>query len=337
MSGMTLRLSVLDQSPIAEGLTGADALRNSLELAKLADRLGYHRFWMAEHHATPSLASAVPEVMLSAVLAATSHIRVGTGGIMLPHQSPFRVAEAFSMLAALAPGRVDLGLGRAPGSDQLTSYALQQDRRTRAPHDFPAQLAELLAYYDGNLPADHPFARLANSLPGGAEHPDVWVLGSSADSADLAGTMGLPYCIAEFIAGDVRELAERYRAAFRPSAWANKPELIVAAWVVAAATAEEAHYHAASSRMMFAKMMQGELVPVPHPDKALAWLQVNPQPARPGRNPIVGTAADCREGLHRLADRYGADEVMLVNILHSHEARLASYQRIADAFAPIPA
>lgn len=334
---MHLRLSLLDQSPIPEGQTGADALRNSFELARLADRLGYHRYWMAEHHATPSLASAVPEVLLSAILQSTGRIRVGTGGIMLPHQSPFRVAEAFSMLAALAPGRVDLGLGRAPGSDPLTAYALQQDRRQRAPNDFPSQLAELLAYFDDNLPADHPFARLARTLPGGVDQPDVWVLGSSADSAELAGALGLPYCIAAFIAGDVPELADRYREAFRPSARASAPEVMVAAWVVAAETTEVAHYHAASSRMMFAKMMQGELVPVPHPETALAWLQANPQPDRPGRNPIVGTAEQCRDALLRLAERYGAGEVMLVNILHSHAARMQSYALMADAFAPVTA
>lgn len=330
-----MRLSVLDQSPIAEGTTGAEALHASIELARVADHLGYHRFWMAEHHATPSLASAVPEVMLSAVLQATSRIRVGTGGIMLPHQSPFRVAEAFSMLAAFAPGRVDLGLGRAPGSDPLTAYALQQDRRQRAPNDFSAQLTELLAYYDGTLPADHPFRRLSATLPGGGEQPEIWALGSSPDSADLAGALGLPYCIAEFIAGDVPQLAERYRAAFRPSARADAPELIVAAWVVAADTHAEAERLTTSSRMMFAKMMMGELIPVPHPDTAQAWLAANPQPDRPGRRPVVGTGRECREGLERIAARYGADEVMLVNILHDHQARLRSYALVAEAFAPV--
>ncbi len=331
---MTLRLSVLDQSPIAEGSSGAQALRNSLELAGLADDLGYHRFWMAEHHATPALASAVPEVMLSAVLQATSRIRVGTGGIMLPHQSPFRVAEAFSMLATLAPGRVDLGLGRAPGSDPLTAFALQQDRRQRAPNDFPAQLAELLAYFDGTLPADHPFAKLAHTLPGGPDEPDIWVLGSSPDSAELAGAMGLPYCIAEFIAGHAPELADRYRAAFRPSIRLQSPQVLVAAWVVSADTRDEAHWLAASSRMMFAKMLQGELIAVPHPDKATAWLGQHPQPDRPGRDPIVGTAGECRERLLQLAQSYGAEEMMLVNILHSHAARLHSYRLMAQAFAP---
>ena len=337
MVGMTLRLSVLDQSPIAEGGSGADALCNSLELARLADDLGYHRYWLAEHHATPALASAVPEVLLSAVLQATSRIRVGTGGIMLPHQSPFRVAEAFSMLAALAPGRVDLGLGRAPGSDPLTAYALQQDRRQRAPNEFPAQLAELLAYFDDALPADHPFARLAQTLPGGAAHPAIWVLGSSTDSADLAGALGLPYCVAEFIAGDVPELADRYRAAFRPSQRLAAPEVLVAAWVVAADTADTAHRLASSSRMMFAKMLQGELIAVPHPDKAAIWLDANPPADRPGRNPIVGTAEHCRDALQRVANRYGADEVMLVNILHDHAARLQSYRIMADAFEAVAA
>ncbi len=173
-------LSVLDQSPVAEGATGAEALRNSLELARLADRLGYHRYWVAEHHGTPALACAAPEVLIGPIAAATRRLRVGSGGVMLPHYSPLKVAEAFSTLAALYPGRIDLGLGRAPGTDQLTMLALQRDRRQRAPDDFPQQLAELLAYLDDRMPADHPFARLAALLPGRPERPEPWLLGSSA-------------------------------------------------------------------------------------------------------------------------------------------------------------
>lgn len=327
-----MRYSILDQSPIAEGGSGGQALRNSIELATLGDRLGYHRFWMAEHHATPALASASPELMLAAIGRETQHIRLGTGGIMLPHYSAFKVAESFSMLAGLIPGRIDLGLGRAPGSDPMTAYALQQDRRQRARNDFPQQLGELLGYYDGNLPAEHPFRNLSRMLPGGAEQPEIQVLGSSPDSAQLAGVMGLPYCIADFIAGEVPALAEQYRAAFRPSARAAEPRVMVACWLVAAETTERAEWLAGPSRMMFAHLTQGQLIAVPDPDRAAAWLAANPTPAPGARRPIIGTPDACHAALERKAALYGAEELMLVNILHNHDDRMQSYRLMAGAF-----
>ena len=329
---MDLKLSVLDQSPIAEGGSGGQALRNSLELAALADRRGFYRFWMAEHHATPALASASPEVLLAAIGRETKQIRIGTGGVMLPHYSPFKVAESFSMLEALFPGRVDLGLGRAPGADQLTAYALQQDRRQRTAMEFPQQVQELMAYYDRTLPQDHPFRHLAMTLPGGEAKPDIWMLGSSPDSADLAGVLGLPYCIADFIAGEVPQLADRYRATFRPSARARQPQLMVACWVVAAESSERAHWLAGPSRMMFAHLQQGRLIPVPEPAIAADWLARNPVPTPAARRPIVGTAEECRTALEAKAAIYGAEELMLVNILHGHQDRLRSHELIADAF-----
>src|SRR2546421_8272684 len=166
-----MRLSVLDQSPIPEGSTGADALHNTLDLARLTDQLGYHRYWVAEHHGGPMLASASPEALIGPIAAATSRIRIGSGGVMLPHYSPFKVAETFTILAGLFPGRIDLGIGRASGTDPLTTFALQRDRRQAAPDDFPQQLAELLAYLEDELPSDHPFARLAKALPGRPELP----------------------------------------------------------------------------------------------------------------------------------------------------------------------
>lgn len=331
-----MRLSVLDQSPIAEGASGGQALRNSLELAALADSLGYHRFWMAEHHASPALASASPELMLAAIGRETKAIRIGTGGVMLPHYSPFKVAESFSMLAGLFPGRVDLGLGRAPGSDQLTAYALQQDRRTRAQLEFPQQLAELLAHFDGSLPDGHPFRHLSANLPGAGETPDIWVLGSSADSAELAGMAGLPYCIADFIAGEVPELAELYREAFRPSSRATRPMVMVACWTVAASDAEEAAWLTGPSRMMLAHLMQGRLIPVPSPERAAGWLKDNPVPMPANRRPVTGSASECRDQLLAKAKRYGADELMLVNILHDHRDRLESYRLIAEAMIAQP-
>src|ERR1700748_1573386 len=171
-------LSVLDQSPISQGSTGADALHNTIDLARLCDALGYHRYWVAEHHGGPMLAGPSPEALIGPIASATSQMRVGSGGVMLPHYSPFKVAETFSLLAGLFPGRIDLGIGRAAGTDPMTTFALQRDRRQAGPGDFPAQLGELLAHYDGGFPADHAFARLGRSLPGAPHQPDIWLLGS---------------------------------------------------------------------------------------------------------------------------------------------------------------
>src|SRR5438552_462749 len=187
-----MRLSVLDRAPISEGATGADALRNSVDLAAAVEHAGYHRYWVAEHHGTPMLACASPEVLIGAIAAATDRIRVGSGGVMLPHYSPLKVAETFSMLSALHSDRIDLAVGRAPGSDPVTAVALQRDRRPAAPDDFPQQLTELLGYLWNRMPTEHPFARLA-ALPGGAARPDVWLLGSSPQSGVWAAEMGLPY------------------------------------------------------------------------------------------------------------------------------------------------
>ena len=180
-------LSVLDQSPIAEGATGAQALHNTLDLARLADGLGYHRYWVAEHHGGPMLAGPSPEVLIGPIASATETIRVGSGGVMLPHYSPLKVAESFTILAALYPGRIDLGLGRAAGTDPLTTFALQRDRRQAAPDDFPQQLGELLAYFEDALPADHPFRHLARDAAGTARAAGPVAVGVLAAERDLGG------------------------------------------------------------------------------------------------------------------------------------------------------
>src|SRR6476659_10658160 len=223
-----MELSVLDQSPISEGMTGADALRNTLDLAKLADDLGFTRYWVAEHHGTPMLASASPEALIGPIASATEHIRVGSGGVMLPHYSPLKVAETFSVLAGLFPGRIDLGLGRAAGTDAMTAFALQRDRRQAAPDDLPQQLAELLGYLNDRLPEDFPFARLARTLPGGPERPEPWLLGSSAQSALWAAELGLPYAFADFINPEGAEIAALYRDRFQPSEENSEPRVMVA-------------------------------------------------------------------------------------------------------------
>ncbi len=328
-----LRLSVLDQSPIAAGTTGGQALANSIDLARLCDNLGYHRYWLAEHHATPSLAGVAPETMIGVIARATQRIRIGSGGIMLPHYSPFKIAELFSLLAGLAPGRIDLGLGRAPGTDQRTAYALQRDRRQKAPDDFLNLLAELLAYFDDNLPADHPFASLAKTLPGLPERPDVWMLGSSPDSAGWAADIGLPYCFADFIGGNGTDLVRRYRHDFKPSKYRRGAEAVVAVWCVCADSDAEATRLVASFRMMLAHLFAGQLIAVPDPDEAMAWLADKPHAGlQPGRRIISGPPEKVRAEIEATARDYGADEVMLANILFDHQARRRSYQLVADAF-----
>jgi luciferase family oxidoreductase group 1 len=334
-----LRISLLDQAPIAAGGSGGQALRHVVDLARFAEAAGFHRFWIAEHHATPGLASASPEVLLGAVGAATSRIRIGTGGIMLPHYSPFKVAETFSMLSGMFPRRVDLGLGRAPGSDGLTAYALQRDRRERAPDDFPQQLAELIAYLDDTMPESHPFAQLGKTLPGRPEAPEPWMLGTSPDSAAWAAELGLPYCIADFINPQGAPLADQYRRAFRPNARRSiaEPTVMVAVWSICADTLEEAERLAASSRMLFRLLHRGQLIAVPSPEDAQRFLaNDNAGGISRSRRMVLGTPEMVRAGLEAVAAEYGADEVMVINIMYDHEARRRSYAMLADAFALQP-
>jgi luciferase family oxidoreductase group 1 len=326
-------LSVLDQAPISEGSTGADALRNSVDLAKHADSLGYHRYWVAEHHGTPALACASPEALIGPIGALTSRIRVGSGGVMLPHYSPLRVAESFSMLSALTPGRIDLAVGRAAGTDPTTAFALQRDRRQAAPDDFPAQLFELMAYLDDEMPADHPFARLS-ALPGRPEVPELWLLGSSPQSGIWAAELGLPYAFADFINSNGAEIAEQYRKDFTPSKRLEKPHTMVAVWALCADTDEEAHRLSSSSRMMFTLFFRGQLIPIPPVDKALKFMDQQPRAeASRSRRTIVGSPATVRAGIEQVAAEYAAQEVMIVTITHEHETRKRSYELIAREFA----
>ena len=326
-------LSVLDQSPISEGSTGAEALHNTLDLARLTDQLGYHRYWVAEHHGGPMLASASPEALIGPIAAATERIRVGSGGVMLPHYSPFKVAETFTILAALAPGRIDLGIGRAAGTDPLTMYALQRDRRQASPDDFPQQLGEMLAYLEDNLPADHPFARLAPILPGRPALPVVWLLGSSLQSAIWAGELGLPYAFADFINPEGAEIAKVYRERFQPERDLNAPRTAVAAWVLCAETDEEAQHLASSSRMTLTMLRRNQLIAVPPPETAIEFLAREGKPtsgALPGRRGIIGSPEKVRAGIEELAAEYAADEVIVVTITYDHEARRRSYELIAE-------
>jgi luciferase family oxidoreductase group 1 len=329
-----MKISILDQAPISEGSTGADALRHSLELAVLAEKLGYTRYWVAEHHGTPMLACASPEVLIAAIGAATKHIRIGSGGVMLPHYSPLKVAETFSILNALYPDRVDLGVGRAPGTDQSTAFALQRDRRQPAPDDFPQQLGELLAYVENKMPAGHPFARLA-ALPGGSHVPEVWLLGSSAQSALWAADNGLPYCFADFINPDGASYSRIYRERFSPSDTLAAPRVVVACFAVCAATDEEAQRIASSARMTRALMNEGKLLRVPPVERALQFLAErgpNADTVNRPRRAIVGAPETVKQGIEKLAELYQAQEVMILTTTFEHAARLRSYELIADIF-----
>ncbi len=329
---MTYALSVLDQSPIAEGQTASDALANTIALAQACDAAGYHRYWLAEHHASPGLAGAAPEALIGPVALATDRIRVGSGGVMLPHYSPFKVAETFKLLAALAPNRIDLGLGRAPGTDGRTSFALQRDRSRQMPvADFPANLAELLAYLGDGLPDDHPFAPLHATLPTGGGAIEPWLLGSSTDSAQWAGEAGLPYCIADFINSDGMAQADLYRRSFRPSRWRDKPYLMLATWTIAAGDRAEAERLALPARMMFAALLQGRLIAVPSVADAEAWAKDRAPPSR-NRRTVLGSAREVRAELDAVAAQFGADEMMLVNIMPDHAARVRSYDLIAREY-----
>jgi luciferase family oxidoreductase group 1 len=331
-------LSVLDQSPIAQGSTGAQALHNTIDLARRTDELGYHRYWVAEHHGGPMLAGPSPEVLIGPIAAATEGIRVGSGGVMLPHYSPLKVAESFTILAALYPGRVDLGLGRAAGTDPLTTFALQRDRRQAAPDDFPQQLAELLAYFEDDLPEDHPFRHLAATLPGRPELPVPWLLGSSEQSAIWAGELGLRYAFADFINPRGADIARLYRERFTGGRGRDlqAPRLAVAVWALAAPTDEEAEYLASSSRMSFTKLRRGQLIAVPPPDEAAAFLareaRLTPSGEIPGRRGVVGSPEKVRAGLEEVASAYGADEVIVVTITYDHTMRRRSYELLAEAF-----
>jgi len=307
-------LNILDQCPIPEGSDAGDALRNTLELARTAERLGYGRYWLAEHHGTPGLACNSPEVMIGPVAAATSRIRVGSGGIMLPHYSPLKVAESFSMLNALFPGRIDLGIGRAPGTSAKVAFALQRDRRQPSPDDFREQMDELLSY---------------------KQIPEVSLLGSSVQSAVWAAELALPYVFADFINPAGAAMAAYYREHFRPSGALAEPRVSVAVWALAAETDEEALRVSASARMMLLSLFRGRLIAVPSVEKALALLSRENVPIESvpaGRRIISGAPARVRDSLEAVAAEYGADEVFVVNIVHDPVARLRCYELIAQAF-----
>jgi luciferase family oxidoreductase group 1 len=329
-----MRLSVLDQSPVSEGSSRAEALQNTLDLARLADDLGYHRYWVAEHHSSPMLAGASPEVLIGAIAGTTGGIRVGSGGVMLPHYSPFKVAETFTTLAALHPHRIDLGVGRAAGTDALTTRALQRDRRRSSPGDFDEQLSELLAYLNDSLPDGHPFAKLCETLPGPPYVPEPWLLGSSEQSAIWAAEHALPYAFADFINPSGAEWAATYRRRYGQPRDGAEPVTAVAASVVCADTDEQARRLAASTEMTRRLLQRGQPIPVPSPEKALQFMRSEERITGvplPRRRVIVGSPEQVRDGLEALIEEYEASEVMVVTIAYDHAARRRSYELVAEA------
>ena len=336
-----MKLSVVDQSPVSAGHTTAEALHNTIELARLADELGYNRYWIAEHHATAAFASPAPEVLIARVAAETSSIRIGSGGVMLPHYSPMKVVEQFKVLHALYPDRIDLGIGRAPGGSPLDSFALRRDRDHQPTEDdFPRQLMELLAFMNHGFRPDHPFHRidLSPEMPGG---PEVWMLGSSMWSAAAAAQVGLPYAFAHFIDPvPTRQAIEYYRSHFKPSERLDKPVVVLALGAIAADTEEEAKRLFSSVRVFGRRIRQGIRTQIPPVEEALQELEDKTGPDRPdnGEWPriMIGEANDVRDRLIDMASVLGAEEVMIVTITYDHQARLHSYRLLAKAFGLKP-
>lgn len=330
-----LHLSVLDQAPVPAGSTPSQALQNSIELARHVDALGYRRFWMSEHHAMDTLACTAPEIMLARIGAETRRIRIGSGGIMLPHYTPLKVAEVFRTLHALYPGRVDLGIGRAPGGGPMEALALKRDRNTKMLDDFPDQVTELLAFLDQRFPERHPFARIrvAPHMPGG---PDVWMLGSSMWSSSAAAEFGLPYAFAHFFSGElVRAAINAYRRSFVPGEYRSQPEATVAVGVICAEAQEEADYLASSVRLLQWRIRQGDRSPVASPEDAFKELNsLGTLPPEPGEWPryFVGTPAKVKADLEEMATALGIGEVIVNTILWDHAARLRSYELLSAAF-----
>ena len=330
------KLSVLDVSPVPSGSSSADALRNTLDLAQLADQLGYTRYWLAEHHNTPLIASSTPEVMIGHVASATKNIRVGSGGIMLPNHTPLKVAETFRVLEALHPGRVDLGLGRAPGTDSLTALALRRTRQALDADDFPQRLEDLLHFLDHGFPPTHPFERI-RAMPDDVPMPDIWLLGSSDFSAVLAAQMGLRFAFAHHIQPLPAIAALRlYREQFQPSEYLAKPESLIGVSVVCAETDERAEELARPLELTLLRFRTGRMGKFPSIDEATRYPYSPEERAIIEMNrdrSFVGSPATVRARLTELADAGGVSEIMVTTMTHNHADRLRSYELLAEAFS----
>jgi len=320
-------------------MSGATALRNNLDLAKLADQLGYTRYWVAEHHNLSSIASSAPDIMIGQIAAVTSHMRIGSGGVMLPNHAPLMVAERFKVLEALYPGRIDLGIGRAPGTDPVTSYALRRRQAVNADDDFLERFQELLLLEQRQFPAGHPF-HAVRAMPADVALPPIWLLGSSDYSAELAAAIGSGFSFAHHFAGHDAVAAMRsYRDHFKPSGMRREPWAILAVAAICADSDDQAERLASSIDLNFVRRMRGEYLPIASPEDALAHPFTPAEREATKRNRarlFVGTPASIHARLDQLIAATAADEVMVTTMIHSHAARRRSYELMAQAFGLQP-
>jgi luciferase family oxidoreductase group 1 len=326
-------LSVLDLAPVPEGGSAGDALRATIDLARRADELGFRRFWVAEHHNMPGIASSAPSVLIGHIADATSSIRVGSGGVMLPNHVSLVVAEQFGMLEALHPGRIDLGIGRAPGTDQATAAALRRSPEALSADDFPDQLMDLLGFFTGRWPENHPFARIT-ATPGRGNQPAMWLLGSSGYSAQVAGMLGLPFAFAHhFSAANTLPALALYRQHFRPGEFLERPYAMVAAAVIAAETDERARFLAGSGALSFLRLRSGNPGPMPSPEEAAAHPYNDLERAFIEdrlQTQILGSPETVDRGLTDLLDATKADELMITTMVFDPADRLNSFNIVAD-------
>jgi len=328
-------LSVLDQSPIRAGGTPAEAIAETVELARLTDRLGYHRYWVAEHHSSAGLAGTAPEILVARLAAATSAMRIGSGGVMLSHYSALKVAETFRVLETLYPGRIDLGIGRAPGADALTTRALQRGPGAFGADYFLTQIADLIGFLRNVMPADHPFARV-RAQPQGASAPELWLLGSSDQSAACAAHFGCAFSFAHFITDQGGpEVMAAYHQHFQPSPWLAAPQGSIGIFVLCADSEAEARRLALSRELWRLRLDQGELGPFPSIADAEAYPYSREERLRIAimrRRAIVGAPEQVKEQLLALGAAYGVSEFVVVTICHDAAARRRSYELLAQVF-----
>jgi luciferase family oxidoreductase group 1 len=334
-----IKLSVLDLAPVPSGSSAREALANSLELVRHVERLGYWRYWVAEHHNMPGIASSAPPVLIGHLAAVTQSIRVGSGGVMLPNHAPLVVAEQFGMLEAMHPGRIDLGIGRAPGTDQLTASALRRTPEISA-DGFAQDLGELIAFFHGTFPDHHPYSRIT-AVPARGNVPELWLLGSSGYSAQVAGMLGLPFSFAHhFSPANTLPALAIYRKFFRPSAYLEEPYAMVAVQVVCAPTDAEATRLAAPSALSFVRLRQGRpgLLPSPEETAAYPYSEAEREAIRQRQvDQVIGSPDTVRHGLSELLDRTEADELMLTTVVYDQADRMRSYElvaRLAKATSP---
>ncbi len=330
-------LSILDLSVVTTGTPPSQALRNSIDLARHADGLGYVRYWLAEHHNLASVASPAPEIMIGQIAAATSRIRVGSGGVMLPNHAPLMVAERFKMLEALFPGRIDLGLGRAPGTDGATAYALRNRLAGREGDDFLERLSELILWETRRFPEEHPYNKVV-AMPNDVPLPPIWLLGSSDFSSDLAAQVGMGFAFAHhFASHDAADAMVHYRARFKTSNWLQAPHAILAVAAICAESDEEAEKLASSADLNRLRRDRGEYVPLPSVEEALAYPYSEAEKMKIVRNRsrlFVGSPSTVMAKLQPLVAETHADELMVVTAMYDHEARKRSYALLAEAFGP---